>query len=122
MNKDVKELVRQLALETARDEMIDRMKYMTVEQINAVSDLVRALASNPGKGALMKLAFDDEARGVDSALPHDWVVKVQKDLPIMGISFDISNYAMSYRSETPYGGIVNLKEMIINNLIKILNR
>ena len=65
---------------------------MSEERLTFLAEFLRTVATNPTKGAMMKLAYK-EGRNIDSAIPQG-LAQEAKDI---GINFDTHSYVMDYQ-------------------------
>ena len=92
------------------------LDYLEEEKVTSIEETISAL-HNCSKGKLMKLAFNGDTSGVDSAVPHHWVLKMK----LTNTDFDTFWWVISYKKEHGgYGKPIHLGELILTNLMQKL--
>lgn len=95
------------------------LKLYSQEQLDLIEKLIEVYASGCiGKGQIMDLAYTREQNNkCDSALPHDYVMRIKELLP----SFNTFNYVYNYNEPNTYGAMDNIFEALHIKMHTVLN-
>lgn len=96
------------------------LKLYSQEQLDLIEKIIVTYSNGMvGKGEIMKMVFTPEQKNkMDSALPHDYVMRVKKLLPC----FDTFAYVYDYNEPTPYGAMKHIFEALHEKLQLLDNK
>lgn len=94
--------------------LLNHVDNMTAEQVELLYGVVFMLHdNNVCKGELMKLAYTKEQlNSIDSALPHDYVMRIQELIP----TFKTWSHCYNYNEPNHHGCMDNVCEALIKRL------
>ncbi len=101
------EAIDRQELDKSQRKLISLIEYMDKDQLDFVTKLLTTFSNTFGKGDLMEL-LELKSGNVDSALPHEYVKKIQDILP----EFDTSYNVFDYR-DFSHGRMLHLGEALI---------
>jgi hypothetical protein len=89
------------------------------EQLQFIFNLISLYANGMvGKGEIMNLVYaEEERRKIDSALPQDYVNRIQEILP----SFDTFFHVFNYNEPHTFGAMDNILEAMHHKMSDLLN-
>ena len=100
-----------------KEHLFQHIEEMTEEQVQFLGDLLN-FANYPDYQMTVKLSglTEDENRKIDSATPHDYNKAITEIYPDFLNGRNVYNY-----NEKNYGEMLNLNNLIIANIKKVLN-
>jgi hypothetical protein len=100
-----------------KEHLIQHIEEMTPDQIQFLGDLLN-FANYPDYNLNIKLAgiTEEENRKIDSATPHEYNKAIAEIYPDFLNGRNVYNY-----NEKNYGEMLNLNNLIIANIKKVLN-
>ena len=103
--------------EKSKHRLLNTIDYLNKEQLDMLENLINTLSNSLfSKGDLMKLTYDESTNGkIDTALPHDYVKRIQEIHPNFKTHFHAYSYVKNY------GEMVNVAEDFILKLKEIFN-
>lgn len=102
---------------TDKERLLDRVEHLTDAQCEKLNEIIGLMTRGYiSKGDIMKLADIKQEGKIDTALPIDYVRKVQEVYPQFSTMFHV----MDYREES-YGSLTNIAEAFVLNLSKMFH-
>ena len=95
------------------------LKLYSQEQLDLIETIIETYSSGCiSKGKIMEIVYTREERNkCDSALPQDYVTRVQELLPC----FNTFNYVYNYNEPHTYGAMDNIFEALHIKMQTVLN-
>lgn len=101
-----------------KQEFVELLEYLTPEQIDFLYRLINTMSSGMiSKGDIMKLNGMSESHKIDTAMPCDYVKRIQEVLP----GFKTFRHVFDYRKQT-FGEITNVNDELVDKIISLFNK
>jgi len=99
--------------------ILEYLSYYSDEQLDFLNKLLEIYSSGMvNKSQIMSLIMtEEESRKCDTALPHDYVMRIKELLPC----FDTFNYVYDYNEPNTFGTMKNLFEGLHLKMHTVLN-